>query len=78
MNNIAPGIILTKIKTRVGFSEEEFNKLAMDYTENNVPLGRPGLPKDLAHAVSFLASDEASYVCGTTLLVDGGMKLGRA
>ena len=41
--------------------------------ENNVPLGRLGDPDEIAKAVSFLASDEASYVAGTELYIDGGV-----
>jgi 3-oxoacyl-[acyl-carrier protein] reductase len=40
-----------------------------------VPLGRLGEPRDVAHAVLFLASDEAAYVTGTTIVVDGGQIL---
>jgi len=36
-------------------------------------LGRPGTPEDVAHAVAFLASDEADYITGQVLFVDGGM-----
>ena len=37
------------------------------------PAGRPGRPDEIAQAVRWLATDEASYVHGTTLLVDGGI-----
>jgi 3-oxoacyl-[acyl-carrier protein] reductase len=39
---------------------------------NNVPLGRLGKPEEVAAAYAFLASDEASFIHGTELLVDGG------
>ena len=43
--------------------------------EEAVPLGRLGSPRDIANAVLFLASDEASYITGTTIIVDGGQTL---
>jgi 3-oxoacyl-[acyl-carrier protein] reductase len=43
-----------------------------------VPLGRLGTPCDVAHAVLFLASDEAAYVTGTTIIVDGAQILPEA
>jgi len=38
-----------------------------------IPLGRAGTPEDIANAVAFLASDEASYIVGIELIVDGGL-----
>jgi 3-oxoacyl-[acyl-carrier protein] reductase len=43
--------------------------------EQAVPLGRLGTPRDVAYACLFLASDEAAFVTGTTLVVDGGRLL---
>jgi 3-oxoacyl-[acyl-carrier protein] reductase len=43
--------------------------------EDAVPLGRLGSPRDIANATLFLASDEASYITGTTIIVDGGQTL---
>jgi 3-oxoacyl-[acyl-carrier protein] reductase len=39
----------------------------------NIPLGRGGTPEDVANAVAFLASDDAAYISGQVLTVDGGM-----
>ena len=41
--------------------------------DGQVPLGRIGLPIDIAHCVAWLLSDEAAYVTGATVLVDGGV-----
>jgi 3-oxoacyl-[acyl-carrier protein] reductase len=41
-------------------------------TEQETPLGRIGLPKDIAPAVAFIASDEASWITGETLFISGG------
>ncbi len=69
VNGIEPGNILTegmKAHRSVSFIQS---------MEAAVPLGRLGTPRDIANAALFLASDEAAYVTGTTIVVDGGQTL---
>lgn len=68
--NVAPGAIVTPINQFVLDDPK-----AEHSVEGEIPLGRMGAPEEVAAAVSWLASDEASYVTGTTLIVDGGMSL---
>jgi 3-oxoacyl-[acyl-carrier protein] reductase len=65
-NVVAPGYISSDMTD--GLPQEIQEKLV-----SQVPLGRPGTPEDVAHAVAFLASDEADYITGQVLFVDGGM-----
>lgn len=69
VNAIAPGYIETAM-TAVLTDEQ---KAAMNA---HIPLGRPGTDVEIAHAVVFLASDEAGYITGHTLDVNGGMYMG--
>jgi 3-oxoacyl-[acyl-carrier protein] reductase len=75
-NAIAPGFIATDMTdataSRLGIPVDEFRKLN---AESN-PVRRVGFPEDIAAAAAFLCSDEASYITGQTLYVDGGAKLG--
>jgi len=75
VNAVAPGFIATEMTDdtarRLGMEVEEFRELSAQAN----PVKRVGLPEDIASAVAFLSSDEASYVTGQTLLVDGGAKL---
>lgn len=66
VNCIAPGLIATSVLDRL---DAEFTQSYKDRT----PLGRFGRPTEIAAAVAFLASDDASYVTGTILPVAGGM-----
>lgn len=66
VNAVAPGFIATDMTDAI----PEKNKEAM---LTAIPLGRMGLAEDVAKAVSFLASDDASYITGQVLKVDGGM-----
>jgi glucose 1-dehydrogenase len=66
--NIGPGAIATPINTA---TLNDPTKKAMLLA--GIPLGRIGVPGDVASAVAWVASDEASYITGTTIFVDGGM-----
>jgi NAD(P)-dependent dehydrogenase (short-subunit alcohol dehydrogenase family) len=71
VNTISPGHIDTPIFD--GWQQgETLAKLKEDLAKG-VPLGRMGEPDEIAKAVSFLASDEASYISGIELYVDGGV-----
>ncbi len=70
VNAVAPGAIRTPINKEAWDSKEALEKLL-----RLIPYGRIGEPEDVARAVVWLASDEADYVTGTTLFVDGGMSL---
>ena len=66
--NVAPGAILTPINKDLIEHPEKREEV-----EAEIPLGRLGTPEEIAAAVSWLASDEADYITGTTLFVDAGM-----
>jgi 3-oxoacyl-[acyl-carrier protein] reductase len=68
-NAVAPGYIETKMTEKL----EDVHKKAL---LARVPLGSIGTPRDVAEAVAFLVSDEAKYITGQVLNVDGGMALG--
>jgi len=68
-NAVAPGFIETPMTDVLG---DEFKQNAA----KQIPLGRVGSPADVASAVAFLASDEASYITGHVLNVNGGMLMG--
>jgi 3-oxoacyl-[acyl-carrier protein] reductase len=69
VNGVEPGNIMTE-GLALHRSPEYIKSM-----EDAVPLGRLGTPRDVANAVLFLASDEASYITGTTIVVDGGQTL---
>jgi NAD(P)-dependent dehydrogenase (short-subunit alcohol dehydrogenase family) len=73
VNCVCPGWVDT------GFNNPQFEHDALTdddieaLIKRTVPMGRQGLPEEMAAAVAFLASDDASYITGQTLLVDGGL-----
>ena len=73
VNAISPGIVPTPgYNTSLGMTPAQVDEYVQS-SIGNIPLGRPGSPDEIANAVSFLASDESSYVNGIELFVDGGL-----
>ncbi len=68
VNGIGPGYVATEMNATL-VNDPDFNEMVVSRT----PVGRWGRPEEIAAAAIFLASDEASYITGQTLLVDGGM-----
>lgn len=68
VNNIAPGAIETPINASVLKDPQKLNELL-----EKIPLCRLGKPEDISLCAVYLASDESTYVTGTTIVVDGGL-----
>ena len=74
VNTITPGATDTGFHSRGGMSDDEIETYHEKVAEK-VPLGRVGQPEDIANAVAFLLSDDASFITGTELRVDGGLTM---
>jgi NAD(P)-dependent dehydrogenase (short-subunit alcohol dehydrogenase family) len=72
VNAVAPGPILTPIFGRMGLSQEAVDEFAKEMVAK-VPMKRLGQPEEVAAAVAFLASQDASYITGVEINVDGGL-----
>lgn len=76
VNAISPGWVNTNMMKSILAS---YKDVGFENSADNVTLGpmkRPGEPEEMANAIVFLCSEEASYINGTNFLVDGGMTLG--
>lgn len=74
VNCICPGIVDTPAHDPF-FADRREREQFVAHVSSTVPLGRIGRPEDIAHAVLFLLSDEASWITGEVLAVDGGMSI---
>jgi glucose 1-dehydrogenase len=70
VNAIAPGATITPINE--AWTEDPEKKAVV---ESHIPMGRAGTSEEMSAAVAFLASDEAAYITGQTLFIDGGLTL---
>ena len=72
VNSMSPGAIETPaLETTTGLTAEQAKEAAAGFAAQ-IPMGRRGKPEEIAAAVTFLASDESSYITGVDLAVDGG------
>jgi 3-oxoacyl-[acyl-carrier protein] reductase len=71
VNAVTPGLVRKDASGHSSISREQFQALV-----DQIPLGRLGLPDDIAGAVAFLLGPDAGYITGQTLAVDGGIRLG--
>ena len=80
VNSILPGLILTKRQEELSASRAAESKMSLEeYLAENaraIPAGRLGRPEEIGNVVAFLASEQASYINGVNLLVDGGSARG--
>lgn len=71
-NSVHPGYIITPLFTNLVKDKPGGVEAAAERQSKNIPLGRMGLPEDIANGILYLASDEAAYVTGSELVIDGG------
>ncbi|PKO33224.1 MAG: short-chain dehydrogenase [Betaproteobacteria bacterium HGW-Betaproteobacteria-7] len=74
VNAVSPGPIATPMFDRLGLPPEVSATIQNDIAKKS-PCGRFGMPEEVARTILFLASDEASYIVGQEIVVDGGMSL---
>ncbi len=80
VNAVQPGFINTNIFTTSmempGELVDQAKAMILQMSSAAQPVGRPGMPEDIANAVAFLCSEAAGFVTGTSLIVDGGITVG--
>jgi len=74
VNAVNPGVVVTEIHRRGGMNEEDYAAF-LERSKQTHPMGRVGNPQEIAALVTFLASDDASWITGATYSIDGGRAL---
>lgn len=74
VNAVNPGVIVTEVHKRGGMSEADYAKF-LEHGKTTHAMGRVGKAEEVAHAIAFLASDDASFITGQTLAIDGGRSI---
>ena len=74
VNAVNPGVVVTELHRRSGMEEEKYNAF-LEHSKTTHPLGRVGTAEEIAQAILYLASDQAGWVTGVTLSIDGGRQL---
>ena len=71
VNAVNPGVVVTNIHKRGGMEEEAYNDF-LEHSKETHPIGRVGTPQEVAELIYYLASDNASWITGSTYQIDGG------
>jgi NAD(P)-dependent dehydrogenase (short-subunit alcohol dehydrogenase family) len=74
VNAVNPGVTVTNLHLRSGFNEENYAAF-LERSKQTHPLGRAGTPEEIADLIAFLASDQAGWITGETISIDGGRHL---
>jgi NAD(P)-dependent dehydrogenase (short-subunit alcohol dehydrogenase family) len=74
VNAVNPGVTVTNLHRRSGFNEENYAAF-LERSKQTHPLGRAGEPEEIADLIAFLASEQAGWITGETISIDGGRHL---
>ncbi len=74
VNAVNPGVVLTNLHRGAGMEEEPYQAF-LEHSKETHPLGRVGTPEELAELILFVASDQAGWITGATVPIDGGRHL---
>ena len=74
VNAVNPGVVVSNLHRRSGMAEDVYTAF-LERSRETHPLGRPGQPTEIADLVWFLASDQARWITGETIAIDGGRHL---